>query len=461
MAGSRAHAHFTLGSLAKLLGGLGTGPGGDLKGAKLVLNRRRERFGGHDFVLLWASNTVSCFGTALTTVALPIVALVTLNASTFDVGLISAAGLLCWLVLGLSAGVWVNRIARRPLMIGCDITRAIALASVPAAALLDVLSLIQIIAVALVVGVSSVFFDIASQTYLPAIVDAEHLLSGNSRLQAGQTAAQTGGPATGGALVQLIGAPLTLLVDVFSYVFSALCLKAVRKREEALAEVRGERMIPQIREGLRYVFDDPVIRPLMLVAAGLNLLGAAFDTLLVPFLLRTVGVVPGLIGVLLALGGLGGVLGAAYGGFFATRVGTARTLLLAACIGPPIAMLVPLSTAGIGLLLFSVGLVGREVCIAVISLLARSYRQMTAPRDLLSRVTASIKFISWGVLPVGALLGGSLGQLLGNRGALWIICGLLLLTPLPLLFSAVRVRSDLIDAATGQGTQPSVSVIST
>lgn len=403
------------------------------------------RFGGRDFVRLWAATTVSDFGTTLTTVALPIVALVTLRASTFEVGLISAAGLVSWLVLGLSAGVWVDHLARRPLMVACDLVRAAALVSVPIAVAAGVVSVPQLVVVALVIGVGSVFFDIAGQTYLPLVVEADGLLTGNSRLQASQSAAQTGGPAAGGALAQLIGAPLTLLVDVASYLFSALCLSTIRTRDEPAAVARRGRMLPQIREGLRYVLADPVIRPLMLVAAGLNMLGAAYDTLLVPFLLRTVAVDPALIGVLLALGGVGGVLGGALGPRVAARFGGARTMVITACVCPLISMLAPLSTAGAGLVVFAAGLVGREVCITMFSLLARSYRQATVSRALLSRVTASIRFISWGVLPVGALLGGSLGELAGNRAALWVVCGLLLLTPLPILFSAVRGRRDLPD----------------
>ncbi|GAB2856417.1 MFS transporter [Actinoallomurus bryophytorum] len=404
------------------------------------------RFGGRDFVRLWAATTASSFGTTLTTVALPLVALVTLHASTFAVGLISAAELLSWLVLGLSAGVWVDRLARRPLMVACDLLRAVALVSVPVAVATGMVSVPQLVLVALVLGVASVFFDIAGQTYLPLVVEADGLLAGNSRLQAGQSAAQTGGPAVGGALAQLIGAPLTLLVDVASYLFSALFLSTLRTREEPSEVTDRARMLPQIREGLRHVLADPVIRPLMLVAAGLNMVGTAYETLLVPFLLRTVEVRPALIGVLLAVGGVGGVLGGVLGPRVAARLGGARTMVLTACVCPLISMLAPLSTAGAGLVLLGAGLVGREVCITVFSLLARSYRQATVSRVLLARVTASIRFISWGVLPIGALLGGSLGELAGNRAALWAVCGLLLLTPLPLLFSDLRGRRDLPEA---------------
>lgn len=401
--------------------------------------------GRHDFTLLWIAATISYAGTAVTTVALPMVALVTLHASTFDIGIISAAGLICWLLLGLSAGVWVDRVVRRPLLIACDVVRALALVTVPIAAALDLLTVLQLIAVALIVGAGSVLFDIASQVYLPAVVPPAQLLVGNSKLQGSQAAAQTGGPALGGLLVQLITAPLALVVDVASYLVSALLLVSVRRSETPVVSITKQRMLPQIKEGLAYVLRDDLVRPLLFLATGINLAAAAFDVLLVPFLLRSEDISPGLIGVLIACGGVGGVVGAAIGPKIAVRIGSARTMLIVAVLGPVLGLLVPMTTAGAGLVLFAVGLAGRELCIAVVSLLARTYRQMTAPPELLARVTASIKFISWGVLPIGAFLGGAAGQWLGNRNALWAVSALALLTMVPILFSPVRGRRDLLD----------------
>jgi MFS family permease len=413
----------------------------------MMVMKRGYRFGSADFVRLWASGTVSFFGTAVSTVALPLVALSTLGATTFEAGLISAAGLLSWLLLGLSAGVWIERVVRRPLLITCDVIRAVALATIPLAYAFHVLTITQLVLVALVVGIGSVFFDVAIQTYLPSIVGRDELLAGNSRLQTSENAAKTGGPAVGGVLVSAIGAPLAILVDVASYVFSAIGLATVRQREEPPEPQPHRPVAARIWEGLRAVLGDPVLRPLTMVAASLNFLGAGFDTLLVPYLLRGLNLTPALIGVLVALGGVGGVLGAAAGASIARRFGDARAMVVTALVGPLLSLLVPTAFGGFGLLLFAVGLIGREVCISVYSLLARSYRQLTTPAGLLARVTASIKFLSWGVLPIGALVGGLLGQVLGNRAGMWVICLALLLTPLPLVLSGLLRRRDLDDPA--------------
>jgi predicted MFS family arabinose efflux permease len=332
-------------------------------------------------------------------------------------------------------------------MIAGDLIRGIALASIPVAAIFDVLTIGHVVAVALVIGVNSVFFEIAGQTYLPSIVETRHLLSSNSRLQSGQAAAQTAGPAVGGALVQLLSAPVALVADVFSYFLSALLLYRVRAREIRHERVTEQRMLPQLREGFGYVFRDPIIRSLAMAATSINLLCAAFDVLLVPFLLRTVHISPASVGIVIAVGGAGGVLGASIGSPLADRIGSCRTLLAAAVCGPLLGLLVPLGAPGAGMVLFGAGLVSHELSISIVSLMARTYRQVAVPRELLARVTATIKFLSWGILPIGAVAGGALGRGAGNRPALWVVCVLFLLTPLPIVLSPIRARKDLLEPA--------------
>lgn len=393
-------------------------------------------FGTPDFARLWLGGTVSYFGTAVTTIALPLVALLTLHATTFEVGILSAAGYISWLLFGLHAGVWVERHVRRPLLIACDLTRAAALVSVPLLAALRMLTLVQLIVVALVVGIGTVFFDIASQTYLPSIIEREMLLAGNSKLQASSAAAQTAGPAIGGGIVQLIGAPAALLVNVASYLVSARCLLAIKHRETPPAQAESRPVLQQIWDGVTFTLQDPVMRALFVVAASVNFLSAAFDTtLLIPFLVRTLHVPPGLVGVLLALGGVGGVLGAAFGARLAAKLGFARALLAAALAVPIFSPLVPAAAPGAGLLLVAVGLLARDASVSTLSLLIRTYRQVSAPSELLARVTATYRFVAWGVLPIGAFAGGLLGQGLGNRAALWTICGALVAAPLPIVFA--------------------------
>ncbi len=396
------------------------------------------RLGSPDFARFWLAGTVSYFGTAVTTVALPLVALLTLRATTFEVGIVYAAGYISWLLFGLYAGVWVERHTRRPLLITCDLARAAALVSVPLLAVLRLLTLAELIAVALVVGAATVFFDIASQTYLPSIVERDELLSGNSKLQASSATAQTTGPAMGGVIVQLVSAPAALLVDVASYLVSARCLFAITRRETPPVQSGSRPVLRQILDGLTFTLRDPVMRALLMVAAGVNILSAAFDTILIPFLVRTLRVQPGLVGVLLALGGVGGVLGATVGARFAAKLGFAKALLAAALAGSLFSPLVPAAVPGAGLLLLGVALLAREASVATLSLLIRTYRQVFSPPELLARVTATYRFLAWGVLPIGAFGGGLLGQWLGNRVALWAVCGALIATPLPIVFAWLR-----------------------
>jgi predicted MFS family arabinose efflux permease len=258
-------------------------------------------------------------------------------------------------------------------------------------------------------------------------------LASNAKLQGSDAAGRTAGPALGGVLVQLLGAPLVLLVDVGSYLFSLWSLTTVRATEPAPAPEPGGRPLRRIGEGVRFVLRDPVLGPITIVATSLNLVEAAFMALQIPFLLRTLSAPPALVGVVLAVGGIGGVAGAGLGARLGARAGTPRALLVAACLAPLFALLFPASFAGAGLVLFGIGVLGREICITMFSLLARSYRQASTPNRLLARVTATVKFLSWGMLPVGSLVGGLLGQTLGNRAALWLIAGVAVLTPLPML----------------------------
>lgn len=394
-------------------------------------------------MLLWSGFTVSAFGTAVTSVALPLVALVTLDATTFEVGVVAAAGVAAWLLFGLAAGVWVDRLPKRPVLIGCDALRAVALVSVPVGAALGVMTLAHLVVVAFLVGAGSVFYDIAMQTYVPVVVDAPLLIVANSRLQGSDSVAQVAGPSLGGGIVQVIGAPVTLLLDVASYVVSTVTLLAIRRSEPPVEQDGAPRMLAQIREGLAYLVRDPILRPLALSAATINMVSVALETLVIVFLVRTLEVPAGLVGVLLASGGLGGVAGAVAAGLLSTRLGGARALRLAVVAGPLLALLIPMAGPGPSLALFAAGMAGISAFTVVFSVIARTYRQLVTPPHLLGRVTATNRFISWGVLPFGALLAGFLGEALGNRPALWIICAAFLITPLPVFSSPLRRAREL------------------
>ncbi len=391
-----------------------------------------------DFALLWGAQTVSACGTAVSSIALPLVALTVLDATTFQVGLVTAAGYVAWLVFGLPSGAQVDRVRRRPLILATDAARGLALLSIPLAWAFGTLSLAHLIIVALLVGTASVYFDVAFQAYLPSVIAAADLLRANSRLQGSESVAQVGGPALGGILIQALGAPVALLADVGSYAVSVACVLGIRRDEQPPPRISAAGLPSQIMAGLRFVRRHPVIGPLTLSAAVLNFAGAALEALVVVFLVRTVGVSPGMAGVLLGGLGLGGIAGAASVGWLSARLGSVGALFLAATAGPLLVLLVPLTVDGPGLLFFAAGTAGISASTVVFSVLARSYRQSVTPPQLLGRVTATVRFVSWGVLPVGAVIAGALGEELGNREALWVVGAVFLLAPVPILLSPLR-----------------------
>ncbi|MFF4778565.1 MFS transporter [Microtetraspora fusca] len=409
--------------------------------------RRRGGLIWHrDFRLLWIGQTVGKLGSSVTSVALPLVAVATLDASTFQVALLSAAAWLPWLLIGLPAGAWVDRLPRRPVMLACDLASLLLFLSVPVAAWLDRLTIGHLLAVALGAGTASVFFQTAYQVYLPPLLDRGDVAEGNAKVQATEAAAQVGGPGVAGLITQLAGAVNALLVDAASFLISAFCLLSIRTREPRLPRARRSSTLRQeIGEGLRFVARDPYLRVLTLFSAASNIGLLGYQSILVVFLVREVGVSPGVVGVLAAATSLGGLLGAASATVPARRFGSARTLLAAEMGAAPFGLLIPLTTGGPGLALAIAGgfVVGAGA--AVGNVLKGSFRQTYSPYALLGRVTVSMQLVSYGSIPLGALLGGALGTALGVRPALWIITSGLALTGLILLIGPLRRQRDLPD----------------
>lgn len=399
------------------------------------------------FGRIWAATSVSAMGTAVTDVALPLTAIYVLHASAFEVGVVSAATVVAWLVVGLPAGVLVHRIPLRRGLLVADLLRAAVLVSVPITAWLHALTLAQLVAVAVVIGVCSVLFDVGFSTYLPAVVPHEQLTSRNSLVQGGESAAQVGGPALGGVLVQLMGAATTLVLDVASYLFSAVCLFSLPVVSERGGSTGGS-FVAQIREGLTFVRRDPLIGPMTLAATALNFTGAAIGAMSSVFLVRTLHLSAGWVGLLIASAGLGGVLGASLATKVVLRLGSARAAVGSIMVAPLFALVIGTATRGPGLALFVVGNIGLAASTVVFSVVARTYRQVRVPRELLARVMATVRFVSWGALPIGGLVAGSLAEWLGVRPALEVSAAVLLFGPVPVLFSPARRRRELTDEVT-------------
>ncbi len=411
--------------------------------------RERPRIGGllrqRDFRLFWTGETISQLGDTMARVALPLLAVLVLHASTFVVTLLTATAYLPWLLIGLPAGAWVDRLRCRPLMIACDLVSAVLYGSLPVAAGLGVLTIGQVIVVALLAGSADVFFSTAYQVYLPSIVATGELVEGNAKLQGSAAAAQIGGPGAAGLLAGTLGSVAALVANAISFLVSAACLLGIRGGSARAMPARAGRtgLRREITDGVRYVAGDPYLRPLTIWAAAVNLGLTGFGALAVVFLVRVVGLGPGLAGLLLAAAGMGGLLGALVARRISARFGTARTLLLCAVGALPFALLIPLTEPGPRLAFFVLGLLISGAGIVAGSVILGTFRQTYCPPRLLGRVTATMRFLLIGTNPLGALMAGGLATWLGVRPALWIMLGIAVLSGGLLLTRTFRGVKDL------------------
>ncbi|MEU9463966.1 MFS transporter [Streptomyces sp. NPDC048312] len=395
-----------------------------------------------EFRQLWAGQTVSQFGTYVGQTVLPLLAATTLKASPFQMGVLTAAGTAAFLLIGLPTGVLVDRVRRKPVMLAADFTRAALLLTVPLAAWADVLTLIQLIVVALLVSAATVLFDVAYQSYLPSLVGRAQLMEGNTRLQSSLSAAEVTGPGVGGGLAQLVGGATAVLTTSVSYLISGLLLLRIRTPEPKPMGHDGNRVRTQMKEGMGFVLGEKSLRAITISTALSNLAITVLLSMQILFLTRDLGLTPGAVGAVLALSSVGGLLGALTAGRCAKRIGPARAIWLIPLVISPVALVVPLAEPGRLTVLCVLGLALRAYGTTVFNVVNVSYRQAICPRRLLGRVNATVRFITWGAMPVGGLLGGVLGGWIGVRATLWVSCSALALTPLPLLLSPLRTLRE-------------------
>ena len=377
--------------------------------------------GHRDFRLLWGGETVSELGSQVSLLAIPLLAVRTLHATTFQVGLLTAASTAAFLIVGLPAGVWVDRIRRHWVMIAADLGRVLALGSIPVAYALGALTMVQLIVVTLVTGILTVFFDVAYQSYLPSLVGREHLVEGNAKLTGSAQVASVAGPSIAGGLVQAIGSSYAVVVDSLSFLVSALAVAGIRTPEAKPEVPEGGHLSLRhdMAEGLRFVFHNPLLRAIACTTASSNLASGIAAAVEVVFLVRTVHASPAVIGLLFTLGGVGGVLGALVAGPLARRIGGARATIVGIFTNVG-ALLIPLTQPKAGLLLFGFGMFFVSFGAVVYNINQVSFRQRLCPDRLLGRMNATMRFVVWGVLPIGALVGGVLGTVIGLRATLWI-----------------------------------------
>jgi MFS family permease len=416
-----------------------------------------------EFRRLWAAETASHVGTQVVGVALPVVAVSLLAATPWQMGVLNALETAAFLLVALPAGAWVDRWRRQRVLVRADTVRALALATVPAAYLLDVLTLGQLYVVAAVVGTATVFFDVAYQSYLPQIVDRGQLTDGNGKLEISRAVAQVAGPGLTGVLLRVLAAPLLVVVTSLGYLLSALFVSSIQHVEVLPDRAARRPMRTEIGEGLAFVVTHPLLRRIVACTGTGNLFSAITGTLLALYVLRTLELSESTLGLVLSAAAAGGLLGAVTAAPVARLVGEGRSIPLSAVTFGAFAGCTPLAVLldGTGqLVLLVVGGIGLSWAVVVYNVVQVSFRQRLCPPGLLGRMNASVRFVVFGTMPVGALLGGVLGTTIGVVPALWVAVAGQLAAALPVLLSPLAGMRDLpdsLDATTGGPTGGGIS----
>ena len=396
-----------------------------------------------DFRRLWVGETVSQFGTMISQLALPLVAILVLHASTFQVGLLATFEMLAFLVVGLPAGAWVDRMRYRWVLIVNDLIRAAALASVPIAQALGVLTIGQLYVVSLLTGVCTVFFDVAYQSYLPQLVDRSALVEGNAKLQASESVSQIAGPGVGGVLIQALTAPYAVLVDAASFLWSAAWVAAIRQRPPRPPRAPDRSLRREVAQGLRFVLGNRLLRAIAMCTGTSNLFSNIAFPVYYILLARTLHLSPGVIGLFTSVGAVGGLAGSLVASRFASWVGQGPAIWISILIGLPSAFVVPFVHRDWTLGLLAVGQLVMWTSVVIYNITQVSFRQGLCPPDLLGRMNATMRFLVWGTIPLGAFLGGVLGAAIGIRQTLLVAAIGGALCVLPVFFSPLRHMREL------------------
>jgi MFS family permease len=373
-----------------------------------------------DFLKLWSAETISQFGSQVDDLAIGFVAIVVLDASAFEVAVIGTLSFLPFILFTLPAGVWVDRLRRRPVLIAGDFGRAALLATVPIAYVADVLTLWQLYAVVFLVGTFQVFFDVAYMSYLPSLVEREQIIEGNSKLELSRSAAQVGGPGFAGALVEIFTAPYAVLVDAISFVGSGLFLLGIRKPEEkperATVDGRKTSLWTELKEGLRFVLDNPNLRAQAGCTATSNLFSSLAFVIFLVFAVRELGLSAGVIGIIFSVGAAGSLLAAFTANRLSRRFGIGPTTIAAGVLWGPATIAIGFAPEGNAAIpvLITAQLVS-AYSIVTYNLVQVSYRQAICPPRLQGRMNSVMRFLVWGTIPVGTLTGGALGTWIGLR----------------------------------------------
>ncbi len=398
-----------------------------------------------DFLKLWSAETISQFGTQVSQLALPLAAIDVLHASAFEVAALATVEFLPFLLVSLPAGVWVDRLPRRPILVVADLARAGLLVSIPIAYFFDALTIWQMYAVGFFVGIATVFFDVAYQSYLPALVERQQIVDGNAKLEISRAGAQFGGPGLAGLLIGWLKAPVAILLDAVSFLGSAIFIFAIRKQERTREEREPRRrMRHELREGLSYVLAHPYLKNIAACTALFNFFGSMGFAVVLVFARRELGLSPEAIGLALMLGNIGGLAAAFSATRVAARLGVGRTIIGTAVVGGPMFLAIPFAPHGNAALAVIVPawIIGAYTGV-IYNVTQISLRQAITPERIQGRMNSVMRFVVWGTIPLGSFAGGVIASQIGLKPTL-IVGGLGSCLPfLPVLFSPVRSVRDM------------------
>ncbi len=404
-----------------------------------------------EFRKLWSAETISQFGTQVSALGIPLIAALYLNVTPFEFGLIATVEFLPFILLSLPAGVWVDRLRRRPILIVGDLGRGVALLSIPIAYELHALTIWQLYAVGFINGCLTVFFDVAYQSYLPSLVERDDILEGNSKLEISRSSAQILGPGIAGFLIGVITAPVAIILDSLSFFGSAAFIFGIRKKEPPptrhdTTDGKGPGMRAEIGAGLRYVLTHAYLRYIAACTGISNLFNNMLFAVLVLYLVRELGVTPAELGIAFSVGSVGFLVGALLANRIGSKIGVGRTIIISAFIFGPEGILIAAAPRDLALAAVSLSLLLGGFAGAIYNINQVSFRQAITPPRLQGRMNATMRFIVWGTIPFGSLLGGFLGGAIGLRETIWIGAIGGAFAAVPLLLSPLSSLKDMPEA---------------
>lgn len=375
-----------------------------------------------NFLWLWGGDAISQLGTQFTQLAIPVIAVSLLHATEWQVGVLTAAETAAFLVVGLPAGAWIDRMLKRRVMIAADLIRALFLAAVPALWFAGVLEIWHLVIIATVIGVATVFFDVSYQSFVPVLLPGPQVGQANSYLETTGQISRIGGPGLAGLLLTILSAPVLLVADAVSFLGSAFALSRVRDTETLRPATERESLRREIVEGLQFVFRHPVLWRITLTTGTSNLFGMLVGTLEAILILRELGLSPASFGVIMGIGSVGGLLGALATPWVTKRVGEGTAVSLSALAMGATSAAVPLAgtVPGAALPILIAGTFVNSFLVLVYNITQVTARQRLTPARLLGRMNASIRFVVWGVMPIGAVAAGALGSTIGILPTMWI-----------------------------------------